>query len=303
MKPSATAVKPAPGAGGKVRRKPARNTAPKVRLNWPSLFWIGLLHVGAFLAPFTFSWSGLFICLGLYLLTGLGITMGYHRLLTHRSYQTSRPVEYFLTALGSLANQGGPLQWIATHRAHHAHSDEKGDPHSPQDGWWWAHWLWWMRYDPILDDSVERLRYVKDLAQDPVHRFLDRNQLLLPVVLAGLLLLVGQWWLGLGLSWLIWGLCVRTILVQHLTWLVNSATHTWGYRSHKTNDRSTNLWWVALLTFGEGWHNNHHAHQRSARHGLRWWEIDVTYWMIRLIGFLRLARNIHVPGQVLRKAN
>jgi fatty-acid desaturase len=277
-------------------------TDNKLRINWGPLFWIAVLHVGVLLVPFTFSWSGLLVCLSLYLLTGLGITMGYHRLLTHRSFQTPRIVEYFLTALGSLAGQGSPLQWVATHRAHHAHSDDDGDPHSPVHGIWWAHFLWLMRYEPSYDDKEQRDRLVKDLIHDPVHRFLDRFQLLLPFILSGILYLVGEWWLGEGLSWLVYGMFLRTCLVLHMTWLVNSATHKWGYRSHATQDHSTNLWWVALLTFGEGWHNNHHAYQRSAKHGLRWWEIDMTYWCIRLASFVKLARNIHVPNGILCKA-
>jgi sn-1 stearoyl-lipid 9-desaturase len=277
-------------------------TDNKLRINWGPLFWIAVLHVGVLLVPFTFSWSGLLVCLSLYLLTGLGITMGYHRLLTHRSFQTPRIVEYFLTALGSLAGQGSPLQWVATHRAHHAHSDDDGDPHSPVHGIWWAHFLWLMRYEPSYDDKEQRDRLVKDLIHDPVHRFLDRFQLLLPFILSGILYLVGEWWLGEGLSWLVYGMFLRTCLVLHMTWLVNSATHKWGYRSHATKDQSTNLWWVALLTFGEGWHNNHHAYQRSAKHGLRWWEIDMTYWCIRLASFVKLARNIHVPNGILCKA-
>jgi stearoyl-CoA desaturase (delta-9 desaturase) len=121
------------------------------------------------------------------------------------------------------------------------------------------------------------------------------------VALAGILYVSGEVWGGVGLSWLVWGVFVRTTLLLHTTWLVNSATHLWGYRSHATRDRSTNLWWVALLTMGEGWHNNHHAFPRSARHGLRWWEIDVTYWLIRLLGWVGLARQIHLPDKVLRR--
>jgi stearoyl-CoA desaturase (delta-9 desaturase) len=217
--------------------------------------------------------------------------------LTHRSFEASKGVEYLLAGLGCLANQGGPLQWVATHRRHHAYSDSEGDPHSPRSGFWWAHMLWWMHYDPVLGDPKERWKNVKDLTRDPVHRFLERYQLLLPLTLAATLFVVGQVWGGVGLSWLVWGLFVRATLVYHATWLVNSANHLWGYRSYQTRDRSTNLWWVALLSLGEGWHNNHHAFQRSARHGLCWWEVDVTYLLIRLLGWLHLARESHVPAR------
>ncbi len=271
-------------------------------LNWSFVVWIGFIHAGAFLAPFTFTWSALTVCLGLYLLTGLGVTMGYHRLLTHRSFQTPKVVEYLLTILGCLANQGGPLAWAATHRVHHARSDAEGDPHSPRDGAWWSHLFWWMCWDKSWDGPAAQQQYAKDLGKDPMHRFLQGCHFLLPLLLAGVLFLLGELWAGVGLAWVVWGIFVRTTLIYHATWLVNSATHMWGYRSHATNDDSTNLWWVALLSFGEGWHNNHHAFQRSARHGLRWWEFDVTYLMIRLLSYVGLAREIHVPGKVLRKS-
>jgi stearoyl-CoA desaturase (delta-9 desaturase) len=257
--------------------------------------------MGVVLAPFTFSWSGLGICLALYLATGFGITMGYHRLLTHRSFQTPRFVEYILTALGTLANQGGPLQWVAVHRMHHQHSDAEGDPHSPRDGIWWAHLLWWMPHSPAQDNPARYERYIPDLVRDPVHRFFHRYHVLLPLALAGLLFALGEVWKGVGLSWLVWGMFVRTALLYHATWFVNSATHLWGYRSYATRDGSTNLWWVALLTLGEGWHNNHHAFPRSARHGLRWWELDATYGLIRLLGLAGLVKQIHVPSKALRQ--
>ncbi len=273
-----------------------------LRLNWSFVLWIGFIHAGALLAPFTFTWSALTVCLGLYLLTGLGVTMGYHRLLTHRSFQTPKVVEYLLTILGCLANQGGPLAWAATHRVHHARSDAEGDPHSPRDGAWWSHLFWWMCWDKSWDGPAVQQQYAKDLHKDPMHRFLQGCHFLLPLLLAALLFILGELWAGVGLAWVVWGIFVRTTLIYHATWLVNSATHMWGYRSHATNDDSTNLWWVALLAFGEGWHNNHHAFQRSARHGLRWWEFDVTYLMIRLLSYVGLAREIHVPGKVLRKS-
>ncbi len=269
------------------------------RYNWPHIFWWSVLQGGVVLAPFTFSWSGLAICLGLYLASAIGVTMGYHRLLTHRSFKTGRAIEYVLTLLGTLANQGGPLKWVAVHRVHHQHSDTADDPHSPRDGWWWSHLLWWMPRIPRLDDPQLYERYVADLARDPVHRMFQRCHVVLPLALAALLYGAGEAWGGLGLSWLVWGMFVRTSLVHHATWLVNSATHLWGYRSHQTRDDSTNLWWVALLTLGEGWHNNHHAFPRSARHGLRWWEVDVTYWLIRALSWVGLAKQIHVPGRIL----
>ncbi len=259
------------------------------------------IHAGALAAPFFFSWSGVAVGVALYVATGIGVTVGYHRLLTHRSFQTPRLVEYALTILGGLANQGGPLSWVAVHRVHHRHSDAEGDPHSPRDGLWWAHLLWWWPHLPALDDPARYERYVPELAHDRVHRLLQRYHIVLPLALAGSLFLLGEAWAGVGLSWVLWGIFVRTALLYHATWLVNSATHLWGYRSYATRDQSTNLWWVALLSFGEGWHNNHHAFPRSARHGLRWWELDLGYWTIRLLSLARLARRVRVPSPALRR--
>lgn len=271
--------------------------APKPKkhpLNWVNIIWIAGLHAGVILAPFFFSWSGFSVFLLLTVLTGLGVTFGYHRLLTHRSFQTYKPIEYFFALMGVLANQGGPVTWVAVHRKHHALADREGDPHSPRQGFWWAHMGWWMRFDPIMDDPVVGRQNVKDLMRDPIYPRLDRWQIVPPLLLAGLLYGLGSLWSGEGWSWLVWGMFVRTVTVLHGTWFVNSAAHLWGYRNFATRDTSTNLWWVALLSFGEGWHNNHHAFQRSARHGLRWWEVDPTYYLIRLLSFVGLAWDIHV---------
>jgi len=279
--------------------------AEKQPIKWGTIFWVSAIHAGALFAPFTFSWSGLAAFLALYILTGLGITLGYHRLLTHRSYSTWKPIEYFLTLCGIWANEGGPLRWVCTHRLHHTHSDEEEDPHSPkQKGFWWAHAAWWMRDDPKTDGPIETLFNVKDLARDPVHRFFQRTHAFYLPLLAVLVFGAGYLYneaffgdtesLAIATSWLIWGMFVRTVWVLHTTWFVNSASHIWGYRNFETTDDSKNNWWVAALTFGEGWHNNHHAYQRSARHGLRWWEIDITYACIQVMAVLGLARNIHI---------
>ncbi|MCU0704366.1 MAG: fatty acid desaturase [Fimbriiglobus sp.] len=259
---------------------------------WPTTLWIGGLHLAALAAPFFFTWSGLVLFGVLYVLTGLGITLGYHRLLTHRSFHTIKPVEYLFTLFGVLANQEGPLGWASNHRKHHTHSDEDGDPHSPEHGFWWAHFGWLTRPERI--DEERKLFNVKDLAKDPVLRFFERFHWVFPIVLGVVLYFLGELWSGSGVSWVLWGVAFRTVFVYHATWLVNSAAHKWGYRGFETTDKSRNLWWVAMLTFGEGWHNNHHAHQRSAAHGLRWWEVDVTYMIIRGMAWIGLARDIHV---------
>lgn len=252
---------------------------------WGNAVAILGLHVGALLAPFFFSWSAVGVAVLLWWVSGgLGVCLGYHRLLTHRSFETPRLVEYALTAFGNLTWQGSPIRWVGTHRMHHRDSDTETDPHSPRHGFSWAHMLWCLIEDPLGRDPKA---LAQDMQRDPVHRFLDRYFWLPQVVLAVVLYLAGGW------PWVIWGVCVRTVFTYHATWFVNSAAHTWGYRNFDTLENSHNTWWVALLSFGEGWHNNHHAYARSARHGMRWWEIDLTYWTIRAMEKLRLARRVY----------
>jgi fatty-acid desaturase len=263
-------------------------------LAWGPLLWIGGLHVGALLAffPACFSWSALAVCIFLHWLTAsIGICMTYHRLLTHRSFTIRlRWLEYPLTALGCCASEGGAIGWVADHRRHHAHADEELDVHSPRRGFGWAHLLWWMTPDVTSIHSDHYYTdWAPDLERDPVHRMLDRFHFLFPPLMGAGLYAIG------GLPWLVWGGFVRSVLVLHTTWLVNSATHIWGTRAHPTRDTSTNLWWVALLAYGEGWHNNHHAFPTSARHGLRWWQIDMTYWAIHLLSRARLVGGIKLP--------
>ncbi len=261
---------------------------------WPSLLWIGGLHLGALLAllRYNFSWTALGICLALHWLTGgIGICLTYHRLLTHRSFATRpRWLEYVLTMIGCCASEGGAISWVADHRNHHAHSDGDHDVHSPNRGFAWAHMLWWMTPEVVSCHTPEYFKkWAPDLYKDPVHRWINSYNLVFPI-----LLFVALYALG-GMSWLVWGGFVRTVFVLHSTWLVNSATHVWGYRTHETRDASTNNWWVALLSYGEGWHNNHHAFQTSARHGQRWWEVDMTYVAIRALSAVGIAHSVKLP--------
>lgn len=263
---------------------------PRITLKCPTLWGIGLMHVGLVFAPATFSWPAFWVLVGLHWLTvGLGVTLGYHRLLTHRSFKAPKWLEHFLAVCGALAAQGGPMKWVATHRVHHAFSDRPQDPHSPNRGFWWAHLFWLLAYDEVLDHPTQHWRYAPELAADPVHRFISRTNGLQQVLLGLLLLACGGWPL------VVWGVFVRIVVGWHCTWLVNSATHLWGYRAYETGERSRNNGWVALLTYGEGWHNNHHAYPTSAAHGLRWWELDLTYLTIRLLGLAGLAGEIRLP--------
>jgi stearoyl-CoA desaturase (delta-9 desaturase) len=251
-----------------------------------------VLHLGALAAfvPGTFAWSALAIGVALHYVTGgIGISLGFHRTLTHRSLQCPRWLEYLFAVCGTLALQGGPLEWIATHRAHHAHTDREGDPHNVHRGLGWAHIAWLYRNNDARPTEAEQHRLAPDIAGVPFYRFLERTYLLWQVALGLLLFAVGGW------PFVIWGIFVRVVVTYHVTWFVNSAAHRSGYRTFRTGDESTNNWWVALLTWGEGWHNNHHAFPFSARHGLRRSEIDVTWCSIRLLAMLRLAHNIKLP--------
>jgi stearoyl-CoA desaturase (delta-9 desaturase) len=244
-------------------------------------------HVGAVLAFFVVNPGAILAALILYAIAGmLGIGMGYHRLLTHRGYETYKPVEYLLTWCGTLALEGGPIFWVATHRVHHQHSDREGDPHTPREGTWWAHVGWILSGEGLHHDASVLARYVPDLRRDPVHVWLSRWHWTSNVLVGLLLLLVG------GVPFVLWGIFLRVTLGLHATWLVNSATHKWGSRRFATRDDSTNNWWVALLTFGEGWHNNHHAHPTSARHGLAWYEIDPNWIGIRSLETCGLAWGV-----------
>jgi len=252
-------------------------------LDWPVVGWIGLLHVAALAAPFCFTWAGLLtFCILSWVSGGLGVCLGYHRLLTHGSFQTFPWVRRLLGLLGTFAGEGPPITWVAVHRKHHRFSDQQGDPHSPHDGGWWSHMLWIFPRpnDPKWQEMLRT--YGKDVLKDPFFRLLDKTFLLWHIALGAILLGVGWacWDLRTGLSLLVWGLFLRLVYVLHITWAVNSASHMWGYRNYETNDDSRNLWWVGLLAFGEGWHNNHHAFPGRAAHGHRWWEFDVTYLAI-----------------------
>ncbi len=257
---------------------------------WNTTIFMIIFHAGAvaslFMLP-SISWKIVPITLVLWWISGsLGIGMGFHRLLTHRGYKTPKVVEYFLTFCGLLALEGGSINWVVTHRIHHANTDHPGDPHTPRDGGWWAHMGWILRGTAQQHDDATMQRYAPDLMKDPVHLWLNRLYFV-PLTISGLLLLAFGGW-----SFMFVGVFLRVTIGLHFTWLVNSATHMWGPRRFDTRDDSRNSWWVAALSFGEGWHNNHHAHPTSAAHGLAWYEIDITYWHIRALESLGLATQV-----------
>ena len=264
-------------------------------LDWPTVLWISFAHVGALGAFFFFTWKAVALFTVLFWVTGsLGVCMGYHRLLTHGSFTTYRPIRWLFALLGSLSGEGSAITWVATHRKHHAHSDTDDDPHSPRDGGLWAHFLWLMPNHGAKHHKELAARYAPDLVKDPMMRFLHSSFLVWHWLLGAALYFTGWffWDSYTGWSFIFWGVFLRMVYVLHVTWFVNSATHMWGYRNYKTSDDSTNLWWVGILAFGEGWHNNHHAYQRMARHGHKWWEVDITYWAICALEKVGLAWNV-----------
>lgn len=258
---------------------------------WVPLTWISSFHVGALLAfvPAFFTWEALLVGLVLHwLTTSVGISMTYHRLLTHRGYAVRpKPLEYLLTMIGCCAAQGGAIGMVSDHRRHHAFTEQEHDTHSPIKGLYWAHWQWWIYKHETFPHTVAYYnRWAPDLMKDPVHRWLHRYHFLFPVALLGGLYAVG------GMPWLVWGGFVRHVACIHSSWSVNSIGHTFGYRNFATRDNSKNNWLIALITYGEGWHNNHHAAPTAARIGMRWWEVDMTYEMIRLLKVSGLAYNV-----------
>jgi stearoyl-CoA desaturase (delta-9 desaturase) len=293
-------------------------TLPPSKHAGGAMFKLKVVNLVAVLLPFigfvtaiillwgtAFNWIYFAILGFMYLITSLGVTIGFHRLFTHRSFKTSKPVVAILAALGSMAVEGPVLQWVADHRRHHQHSDEDGDPHSPHlhgagiwhaiCGMWHAH-LGWM-LSPKLPGSM---RYIGDLRKDKLVRTMSKlfpfwvlAGLLIPAVLGGVLTLS---WMGVLLGF-IWGGLVRIFLVHHVTWSINSVCHIWGKQPFDTHDHSRNNLIMGVLAMGEGWHNNHHAFQSSARHGLRWWELDLSYMIIWVMSKIGLAYDIRVPSK------
>jgi stearoyl-CoA desaturase (delta-9 desaturase) len=260
-------------------------------LNLATTIVFALFHVGAVAALFMFNWRAFAAAVLLYCIcTGLGISMGYHRLHTHRSYRVPLWLEYFFAVCGACTLEGGPIFWVAVHRIHHQKSDQPGDPHSPRDGAWWAH-VGWILFGETNHTNTRLLgKYAPDLEKHRFYVWLNNYHWVPVVVLGGLLYAIG------GLPMMLWGMCLRVVAGLHATWLVNSATHMWGSRRFATRDDSRNNWWVALISFGEGWHNNHHAHPTSARHGLAWYEFDPSWLLIKTLRIFGIAKSIQVAN-------
>ncbi|NES94229.1 MAG: acyl-CoA desaturase [Desertifilum sp. SIO1I2] len=266
------------------------NSQPLV-LSWTNLIFFAIIHALALLSPWFFTWSALGVTLLLHWFLGsIGICLGYHRLLSHRSFQVPKPLEYAIALIGATAMQGGPIFWVSGHRLHHAYTEDVDkDPYSARRGFWWSHVLWILYPQKQFFNAEQYNRFAPDLARDPFYLWLDRYYLLLQIPLGILLYALGGW------PFIIWGMCLRAVLLWHSTWLINSVTHVYGYRTFEVNDNSRNLWWAAILTYGEGWHNNHHAYPQVAKAGWRWWEIDVTWWVIASLRLVGLAKKVIMP--------
>jgi fatty-acid desaturase len=286
---------PHPVVPRRAKQQSASAIASRRYINWPNTIWLAIVHLGCLTAPLFFSWEAFALTLVLHWLTGgIGICLGFHRHLTHLSFTTYKPVRWLLAFIGGLAGEGSSIDWVANHRKHHAHSDQEGDPHSPHDGPWWSHVFWLFFWKGSKYHAEHTQKWVPDLLKDPVLRWIGYmflpSHFLLAAAIAAAGYAYGGWYMAT--SFVVWGVFVRLAFVLHSTWFVNSASHMWGYRNYETTDDSRNNWWVALITYGEGWHNNHHKYPRMAPHGHKWWEVDVTYTTIRLMQMCGLAWDV-----------
>jgi stearoyl-CoA desaturase (delta-9 desaturase) len=290
------------------QRLPRPEATEPLKIVWRYLIVLVAIHLIALYAllPWFFTWSGLVLAIvGHFVFGMLGITIGYHRLLTHRGFACPRWLEHSLATLGMCNLQDSPARWVAIHRMHHQYSDKQPDPHSPWVNFLWGHVGWVVCRHRDLDRTSHYERYVRDLLHDSYYLKLERRDGWFFVYLAHALLItgvgavVGYFAAGEPLryaaSWLVWVVALRTVFVLHGTWSVNSVAHLFGYRNYETRDHSTNNWLVALISHGEGWHNNHHAEPRAAAHGHRWWEYDMSWWVIRSWERLGLATNVVRP--------
>ncbi len=307
---SDTAAGPRPAAMRPRSLERPSETQP-IRIAWGHAIGIGSLHLLALLAlvPWFFSWTGVaLVVAGILSFHWFGINVGYHRLLTHRGFACPKWLERVFALLGVCCLEDSPARWVAIHRMHHQHSDEQPDPHTPLADFFWAHMGWLLVRHRRHSQYLHYEHYARDLLRDPFYVRLETSLLWLWVYIGHALLffvvglaiawpLTGSYWEGVqfGMSLLVWGVFVRTVVAWHNTWWVNSVTHIWGYRNYDTNDNSRNNWLVALLCHGEGWHNNHHADQRSAKHGHKWWEFDTSWLAIRAMERVGLAWDVVRP--------
>jgi stearoyl-CoA desaturase (delta-9 desaturase) len=302
--------RPRPAALGGPRIEPPEGTKPP-RILWPYVIGIGTVHLLGLLVfvPWFFTWTGVVVSVvSLYVFNTLGINLAYHRLLTHQGLKVPKWLEHILATLGACCLQDSPARWVAIHRLHHQHSDEPPDPHSPLVRFLWGHLGWLLFENRQLSTGAFYERYARDILKDPFYLRFERSALwfwaFVYVAVAYYVVgtaagyFVSGTMLGaiqFGSSMVVWGVIVRNIVGWHITWSVNSVTHVWGYRNYDTNESSRNNILIGLISNGEGWHNNHHADQRSAAHGHKWWELDVTWITIRIMMLAGLATDVVYP--------
>ena len=262
---------------------------PRIGINWKNVAIITSFHLLAIPVFFTFSWQNLAaLLIGNWIVGSLGVGLGWHRLLTHRGFKAPSWLEYTLSIFATMSIQDSPDKWIATHRIHHAFTETDRDPHSTRSGFWWAQ-VGWIVWGTAQDhDTATLKRYVPDLIKDRGHALISRFYYVPIIISAVILFAIGGW------TMVVWGVFARVVVGWHTTWFVNSLSHIFGSRPYETGDDSTNNWFVALLTFGEGWHNNHHMSPTSARHGLKWYQFDMNWIAIRILEKLGWAENIRV---------
>nr|GMD90205.1 Palmitoyl-monogalactosyldiacylglycerol delta-7 desaturase, chloroplastic [Ipomoea batatas] len=259
-----------------------------VKVLFPLVIWLSLF------APFCFSWDAFGVAFGLYIITGLGITLSYHRNLTHRSFKLPKWLEYFFAYCGVHALQGDPIGWVSNHRYHHQYVDTKKDLHSPIEGFWHSH-IGWLYDTKAAIERSERPTNVGDLENQFFYNFIRNTYIIHPIILATLLYAIG------GFPYVVWGMGVRIIFYSHVIYSVNSVCHLWGNQAWNSGGQSKNNWLVALLSFGEGWHNNHHTFEYSARHGLEWWQLDITWYIVRALQAFGLATDVKLPTDAQKK--
>ncbi len=272
-------------------------------IDWRRIVPFIVLHLGCLMVLWVgFSWTAFWVMLMSYLIRMFAITAFFHRFFSHKSFQAKKWVARSFAVIGTAATQRGPLWWAAHHRHHHIHSDQDGDAHAPKHGFWNSHMLWFLREENFKTNKAK----VKDLSQDPFLVWVDRHDMLFPVLYALLLWAVGSVYAAVfptagtsGLQWLVWGYFIATVLLSHVTYTINSLSHVFGTQDYETGDESRNHWLLAVLTLGEGWHNNHHCYPGSARQGFKTWQIDISYSALKLMAKLGWVWELKQPNPVV----
>ena len=274
----------------------------KSGFNYQDVGFILVMHLISIYGFMNFTLEALWIIvIGHFVACCIGITFGFHRLFSHRAFKAVKPVQYLAAFCGTLAAQGSILEWVSHHRMHHAGSDTANDPHDASKGFWFSHMFWFFQKRKQFDDPRVQRAYARDILRDPILNAMSSRNF---VGLAQLLLAIGLYLLG-GINYVVWGIACRLVVSYHITWCVNSVCHIWGYKNFEIEgeDRATNLWWVGILAWGEGWHNNHHAYPDSAKSGFKWWEFDLTFLLIRMLKSFGLVSDLKDPMSQANSAN